>query len=66
MISVFRTLVATCEDNLRNQGENGVDCGGPCTAKCPGESCTAATQCQSGVCGTDNTCRSEYMFEEGH
>lgn len=22
----------SCEDNIQNQGENGVDCGGPCTA----------------------------------
>lgn len=26
---------ATCHDSERNQGEQGIDCGGPCSAACP-------------------------------
>jgi Concanavalin A-like lectin/glucanases superfamily len=26
---------ATCDDGIQNQGENGVDCGGPCATPCP-------------------------------
>lgn len=33
----------TCTDNIQNQGETGVDCGGPCTA-CPEFSCDTPTQ----------------------
>ena len=29
----------TCSDGIQNQGETGVDCGGPCAATCPGETC---------------------------
>lgn len=28
---------ATCTDNTQNQGERGVDCGGPCTKLCPAD-----------------------------
>jgi hypothetical protein len=27
---------ATCTDGIQNQGERGIDCGGPCTKCCPG------------------------------
>ena len=27
-------LIATCQDGIQNQGEEGEDCGGPCSA-CP-------------------------------
>ncbi|MFC1691101.1 hypothetical protein ACFL0W_02865 [Nanoarchaeota archaeon] len=43
----------TCSDGIRNQGESGIDCGGPCTA-CP--SCSDGRQnCHDGSCeeGTD-------------
>lgn len=26
---------STCSDQIRNQGENGIDCGGPCPTQCP-------------------------------
>jgi len=32
----------TCDDGIQNQGETGVDCGGPCAAICP--SCTDGVQ----------------------
>ena len=31
-----RFFPATCNDGIKNQGEIGVDCGGPCTTECPG------------------------------
>lgn len=55
---------ATCSDGIQNQGETGIDCGGPCAA-CPtcddgvqngsetgidcGGSCTACPTCNDGV-----------------
>ena len=32
------SLLATCVDGIKNQGELGVDCGGPCHACPTGES----------------------------
>ena len=29
-----RTIYGTCNDGIRNQGEDGVDCGGPCEKNC--------------------------------
>ncbi|MDG1477484.1 MAG: T9SS type A sorting domain-containing protein, partial [Vicingaceae bacterium] len=46
----------TCTDGIQNQGETGVDCGGPCPA-CPPPSCTDGIQNQgeTGVdCGGPN------------
>ena len=31
---IFLSLVPICNDNIKNEGETGVDCGGPCKA-CP-------------------------------
>ncbi len=39
----------TCSDGIPNQGESGVDCGGPCGA-CNDESCVDGGECASGVC----------------
>src|SRR6185436_14516504 len=45
-----------CDDGLKDNGEVGIDCGGPCSAKCPnGTDCTANTDCNSGYC-IDNVC----------
>ncbi len=33
------TPAATCSDGIQNQGETGIDCGGPCTS-CPTNVCT--------------------------
>jgi len=47
---------ATCHDNVKNQDESDVDCGG---AKCPkcgvGKACTAETDCKPGAC-INNAC----------
>ena len=34
----------TCTDGVQNQGEAGVDCGGPCTATCSTSTCTDGIQ----------------------
>jgi len=39
----------TCDDGIMNQGEKGVDCGGPCEA-CP-------SVCGNGIVESDETCR---------
>lgn len=36
----------TCFDGIQNQGETGVDCGGPCIAICPPPSCVDGVQNQ--------------------
>ena len=39
-----------CDDNIKNGGETGSDCGGPCP-RCPdGEGCLDGVDCESGVC----------------
>ena len=43
----------TCDDNIQNQGEEGVDCGGPCPecVECEDDSgCGADEECIDGVC----------------
>ena len=46
------TKAATCSDGLQNQGETGVDCGGPCQA------CPMMMGCSDGVCNGGETCSS--------
>jgi len=42
---------ATCKDQIQNQGESDVDCGGKqCTACALNRACALASDCQSGVC----------------
>jgi hypothetical protein len=42
----------TCSDGIQNQGEQGVDCGGPCPAACPSCSDGVRNQGEQGVdCG---------------
>jgi hypothetical protein len=48
---------ATCSDIIQNQGETGVDCGGPCTA-CGGGSCGPANF--QGQCTADSQCGTLY------
>ncbi len=45
---------ATCSDGIKNQGEQQVDCGGPCPA-CP---CTQDADCNDGLYCTVDTCSS--------
>ncbi|MBI4441515.1 hypothetical protein HY639_05080 [Candidatus Woesearchaeota archaeon] len=51
--------VPSCSDSVQNQGELGVDCQGPCTAKCPtGTSCSSDAQCTSNFCHpTERVCK---------
>jgi hypothetical protein len=43
----------SCNDNISNLGETGVDCGGSCDRTCSnGAACAIASDCQSGVCAT--------------
>lgn len=45
----------TCSDSIKNQGETGVDCGGPCSPCALGRSCIKDSDCVSGYC-SDNVC----------
>lgn len=53
-----KTLIDTCADGLRGDGETDVDCGGVCAAKCAfGKGCAADADCASKVCNTTaNVC----------
>jgi hypothetical protein len=55
---VLTCAVPTCSDNIQNQGESGLDCGGasPCPRCGTGFGCAAASDCINGVCGAANTC----------
>jgi hypothetical protein len=52
---------ATCNDGVRNGGEVGIDCRGPCPALCgTGLRCVANNDCVSGVCsgnGDNRVCQ---------
>jgi hypothetical protein len=50
---------AACDDGIRNHGESGVDCGGPCPPctgpqKPLGAACGDDTECASGFCPEDD------------
>lgn len=46
----------SCNDNIKNQDETDVDCGGSCD-KCPGgKSCLVDSDCESDYCNPDNKC----------
>ncbi len=47
--SVCPTLTASCSDGFRNQGEDAVDCGGPCPA------CVVAPTCNDDLHNQDET-----------
>jgi hypothetical protein len=52
------TPPATCYDGTQDDGETGLDCGGPCLA-CPGTACTSNVTCASSFCGgpaSDRSC----------
>jgi hypothetical protein len=52
-----RCAVATCIDGLHNGAEVLADCGGGVCPGCPdGTACSAASDCQSGVCGANGRC----------
>jgi hypothetical protein len=39
-----------CTNGARDDGEDGIDCGGVCAVKCTGAACTSGDQCASGKC----------------
>ncbi len=39
-----------CSNGRKDEGEEGIDCGGICPAKCTGSACTTSDQCASGKC----------------
>ena len=39
-----------CTNGTKDEGEEGIDCGGVCPAKCTGSGCTTGDQCASGKC----------------
>lgn len=52
-----------CFNNIQDQGETGVDCGGDSTAlgdnycgACDGGACSQDSECASGICLANNTC----------
>lgn len=51
------TTSGTCTDGLQNQGETGVDCGGPCTA------CIACVTCVSNIQGSNDITYCEDDFQ---
>lgn len=51
-IMIAGTLIPGCADGIQNQGETGVDCGGPCSPCPPVPSCTDGIQNQ-GETGID-------------
>jgi hypothetical protein len=40
----------SCTNGARDEGENGIDCGGVCPVQCTGSGCTANEECASGKC----------------
>ena len=40
----------SCTNGIKDEGEEGVDCGGVCPAKCTGAGCTVDAECGSGKC----------------
>ncbi len=52
--SISPSPVATCTDNLKNQNETDIDCGGPNCGTCAaGSSCFFNSDCTSNVCESD-------------
>src|SRR5687768_18598777 len=50
-------IEASCSDVVKNGDETGIDCGGSCTALCPGATCSADADCVTGRC--EGTCELE-------
>ena len=60
---VFKEELATCFDKIKNQEEEGIDCGGPCPA-CIGQSCPES--CDDKDSCTKDYCNSSTGFECRH
>jgi len=46
----FACVTAPCNNQVKDQGETDVDCGGPCNPCGPGKGCAKFSDCVSGVC----------------
>ena len=55
---------ATCSDNVKNQGESSVDCGGPCGKCGNGNSCNTNAECLSDFCYF-GTCKAPEICLDG-
>jgi hypothetical protein len=57
-IVLMTVIEFSCEDEMLNNGESDVDCGGGnCEARCSsGKTCRDYSDCKSGVC-TSSICR---------
>jgi hypothetical protein len=42
----------SCYDGIQNQGESGIDCGGPCLRCNIGVTCNSDSDCTTGACNT--------------
>jgi hypothetical protein len=52
------TNLCACEDGVKNQGEVGVDCGGPCSSACEaGTPCQDDFNCTTGACSGGVCCQ---------
>lgn len=53
-----RCLPPTCDDWIQNQGEAGIDCGGPCDEPCI---CPSGCKCATGIEAADKFGAGQYM-----
>jgi hypothetical protein len=53
-------ICISCGDQVKNNDETDVDCGGWCGAKCQnGQTCATNADCVTNECGSDNKCTGE-------
>lgn len=53
-------ICISCGDQVKNNDETDVDCGGWCGAKCKnGQTCATNADCVTNECGSDNKCTGE-------
>ncbi len=54
----------TCSDNIKNQDESDIDCGGPCNEKCNNDkSCRLNSDCMSGFCYSGRCSDTEICYD---
>ncbi len=65
-IVICLTLAAeSCEDNIKNQDETDIDCGGTKCSKCNNTmACKANSDCISGFCNSENICAGECLMNK--
>jgi hypothetical protein len=52
-----------CTDNIKNQNETDVDCGGVCDKCANGRSCLTDSDCESGYCNPDDECSAPSCYD---